>query len=71
MFPNQFIFCLEKIIHIINIIHTPVGRTEPIYKTFSFYGVHIWNHISRTVQPDVFYTSFKCIVTSENLHSKQ
>ena len=22
-------------------LHTPVGRTEAIYKTFSFYGVHI------------------------------
>ena len=56
-------------------LHTPVGRTEAIYKTFSFYGVHnmnlygimklygiIWNHISSTIQTDVSYTSFKCIV---------
>ena len=42
-------------------LHTPVGRTEAT-KTFSFYGVHIWNHNSRTVQTDVSYTSFKCIV---------
>ena len=43
-------------------LHTPVGRTEAIYKTFSFYGVHMWNHISSTIQIDVSYTSFKCIV---------
>ena len=45
-------------------LHTPVGRTEAIYKTFSFYGVHtcIWNHISSTIQTDVSYTPFKCIV---------
>ena len=43
-------------------LHTPVGRTEAIYKTFSFYGVHIWNHISSNIQIDVSYTSFKCIV---------
>ena len=45
-------------------LHTPVGRTEAIYKTFSFYEVHIWNHtsISSTIQTDVSYTSFKCIV---------
>ena len=24
-------------------LHTPVGRTEAIYKTFSIYGVNIWN----------------------------
>ena len=35
---------------------------EAIYKTFSFYGVHIWNHISSNIQTDVSYTSFKCIV---------
>ena len=43
-------------------LHTPVGRTEAIYETFSFYGVHIWNHISSNIQIDVSYTSFKCIV---------
>ena len=42
--------------------YTPVGRTEAKYKTFSFYGVHIWKHISRTVQTDVSYTSFNCMV---------
>ena len=40
----------------------PVGKTEATYKTFSFYEVHIWNHISRTIQTDISYTSFKCIV---------
>ena len=26
-------------------LHTPVGRTEAIYKTFSFYGVHMESYI--------------------------
>ena len=63
MFPNQSIFYLEKnnTYHSYNTrrsdnLHTPVGRTEAIYKTFSFYGVHIWNDW------DVSYTSFKCVV---------
>ena len=43
-------------------LHTSVGRTEAIYQTFGFYGVHIWSHISRTVETDVSYTSFKGIV---------
>ena len=45
-------------------LHIPVGigRTEALYKTFRFYGAHIWNHISSTIQTDVSYTSFKCIV---------
>ena len=45
-------------------LHTPVGRTEDIYKTFSFNDLHIWNHtcISCTVQTDISYTSFKCIM---------
>ena len=43
-------------------LHTPVGRTEAMYKTFSFYRVHIWNHISSNIQTDVSYTSFKCKV---------
>ena len=67
MFPNQSIFCLEKNTYHSNNtrsdnLHTHVGRTEAIYKTFSFYRVHIWNHISSNIQTDVSYTSFKCIV---------
>ena len=39
-------------------LHTPVGRTETIYKTFSFYGVHMWNHISSTIQTVCFLHVF-------------
>ena len=24
-------------------LHTPIGRSEAIYQTFSYRGVHIWN----------------------------
>ena len=30
-------------------IHVPIDRTEAIYKTFSYYGAHIWNHISNNI----------------------
>ena len=25
-------------------IHVPIGRTEAIYKTFCYFGAHLWNH---------------------------
>ena len=40
-------------------IHVPIGRTEAIYKTFSYFGAHIWNHISNNISTDVCYSSFE------------
>ena len=40
-------------------LHTAVGRNEAIYKTFTFYGIRIWNHISTKISVDVSYASFK------------
>ena len=40
-------------------IHVPIGRTEAIYKTFSYFGAHIWNHISNNISTHVSYSSFK------------
>ena len=34
-------------------IHVPIGRTEAIYKTFSYFGAHIWNHISNKISTNV------------------
>ena len=42
-------------------IHVPIGRTEAIYKTFSYFGAHIWNHISNKVSANVSYSSFNPI----------
>ena len=41
-------------------IHAPIGRTEAIYKTFSYFGAHIWNHISNNISTyvNVSYSSF-------------
>ena len=69
MFPNQSIYCLEKIIHIIRIIreevtisiHLLVGQKR-YTKHLAFIEFILWNHISSTIQTDVSYTSFKCIV---------
>ena len=43
-------------------LSTPRGKSEERYKTFSFKGVHIWNHISRNVNTCVSYSSFKKLV---------
>ena len=43
-------------------IHVPIGRTEAIYKTFSYFGAHIWNHISNNISTNVSYSSFKHLV---------
>ena len=39
-------------------LHTPIGRSEAIYQTFSYRGVHIWNYISLKVNTDVSYACF-------------
>ena len=39
-----------------------IGRTEAIYKTFSYFGAHIWNHISNNISTNVSYSSFKHLV---------
>ena len=43
-------------------LHTPIGRSEAIYQTFSYRGVHIWNYISLKVNTDVSYACFKKLV---------
>ena len=43
-------------------IHVPIGRTEAIYKTFGYFGAHIWIHISNNVSTNVSYSSFKHLV---------
>ena len=40
-------------------INVPIGRTEAIYKTFSYFGAHIWNHTSNNISTNVSYSSFK------------
>ena len=42
-------------------LHTPIGRSEAIYQTFSYRGVHIWNYISLKVNTDVSYACFICL----------
>ena len=39
-------------------IHVPIGRTEAIYITFSYFGAHI----SNTISTNVSYSSFKHLI---------
>ena len=43
-------------------LHSPIGRSEAIYKTFNYRGVHIRNYISLKVNTDVLYACFKKLV---------
>ena len=45
-------------------LHTPIGRSEAIYQTFSYRGVLIWNYIyiSKSINTDVSYACFKKLV---------
>ena len=31
----------------INSLHTQIGKNVKVYKLFSFYGINIWNHMSK------------------------
>ena len=42
-------------------LHTPIGRSEAIYQTFSCRGVHIWNYISLQVNNDVSNACLKML----------
>ena len=43
-------------------LHAPIGKSEAIYHTFKYRGIHIWNHISNKVSTDVSYACFKHLV---------
>ena len=62
--PITDLFALNKERHNYNARQTDdlqinAGRSEIVYKFFSFHGVHIWNHISQKIQIDVSYACFK------------
>ena len=44
-----------------NNLHVSRGKGEIMYKTFSFHGIHIWNHISMHITIDVSCQCFKKI----------
>ena len=43
-------------------IHVPIGMTEAIYKTFSYFDAYVWKHISNNISTNVSYSSFKHLV---------
>ena len=65
--PVSALFQYNYVIHTHNtrrskFIHTPIGRSEATYTTFSNRGAHIWNYISQKVPTDVSYACFKNLV---------
>ena len=46
-------------------LHTVFGRNETIYKTFTFYGIRIWNYLSTKMSVDVSYASSIMLLTTE------
>ena len=40
-------------------MHLQIGRTESVYKLFSFHGTYIWNHISKKIPIDVSFACYK------------
>ena len=39
-------------------LYTPLGRSEASYGSFSYFGTHIWSHISQNVLINVSYSKF-------------
>ena len=46
-------------------LHTPFGRSEASYRTFSYISTHIWNHMSQNVSITVLYIDFNKIFLSK------
>ena len=40
-------------------LHTQIGKSESVYRLFSFHGIQIWNHISKKIRIDVSYACYK------------
>ena len=64
MCPIKAIFMSNQDVHNYNtrhhnLLHVPVARTELVYKTFKYRGVHIWNEILLHVNVNVSFVSFK------------
>ena len=42
-------------------LRTPIGKSEAIYQTFTYFGSLAWNYISSKIPTDVSYICFKNI----------
>ena len=65
-FPNviKSLFILNQDFHNYNtrnnnLLHIPIARTELLYKTFKYRGVHIWNDILINIEVNVSFILFK------------
>ena len=69
--PVSALFQYNSVIHTHNtrskFIHTPIGRSEAIYRTFKYRGALIWNYISQNVPTDVSYGCFKNLIKTHIL----
>ena len=44
-------------------LRTQLGRSEASFRTFSYIGTHIWNHMSQNVSINVSYSKFYFFLT--------
>ena len=59
--PISELFLVNRLFHNhntrrIGYLHTPLGRSEASYRTFSYIGTHIWNHIPQNVSINISYS---------------
>ena len=52
-----------------NLLHLPVARTELLYKTFKYRGVHIWNDILINIEVNVSFILFKKLLYNHIINS--
>ena len=50
-------------------LHPSVGSGEAIYRSFSFHGVNIWNHVSKHIPVNVTYIRFNKLTKSYLLNN--
>ena len=68
MFPNPYMLHLELLSHIITNKQGGVSLFTfqllgpKLYKTFSYFGAHIWNYLSNNISTNVSYSSLKHLV---------
>ena len=50
-------------------LHPSVGKSEAIYRSFSFHGVNIWNYLSKHIPVNVTYIRFNKLTKSYLLNN--
>ena len=64
--PISELFMVNRLFHNhntrrIGYLHTPLAKSETSYRTYSYIGTHIWNHMSQNVSINVSYSKFNLL----------